>query len=146
VRVVLQRVSQGSVHVDGETVAEIGHGLVILTGIGPEDGAAQAQYLAEKIANLRIFADQQGKTNLSVLDVSGEAIVVSQFTLYADTRKGRRPSFINAAPPELAEPLVETFAEMLRQQGVPTQTGQFGAEMLVNIQNDGPVTIWMERD
>ena len=145
-RVVLQRVSQGSVHVDGNTVAEIGHGLVILTGIGPEDGEAQAQYLAEKIANLRIFADQQGKTNLSVLDVSGEAIVVSQFTLYADTRKGRRPSFINAAPPELAEPLVEKFAEMLRQQGVPTQTGQFGAEMLVNIQNDGPVTIWMERD
>jgi len=146
VRVVLQRVSQGSVHVDGETVAEIGHGLVILTGIGPEDGETQAQYLAEKIANLRIFADEHGKTNLSVLDVSGEAIVVSQFTLYADTRKGRRPSFVYAAPPELAEPLVEKFAEMLRQQGVPTQTGQFGAEMLVNIQNDGPVTIWMERD
>ena len=145
-RVVLQRVSQGSVHVDGKTVAEIGHGLVILTGIGPEDGEAQAQYLAEKIANLRIFADDQGKTNLSVLDVKGAAIVVSQFTLYADTRKGRRPSFVNAAPPELAEPLVEKFAEMLRQQGVPTQTGEFGAEMLVNIQNDGPVTIWMERD
>ena len=145
-RVVLQRVSQGSVHVDGETVAEIEHGLVILTGIGPEDGEAQAQYLAEKIANLRIFADEQGKTNLSLLDVKGAAIVVSQFTLYADTRKGRRPSFVNAAPPELAEPLVEKFAEMLRQQGVPTQTGEFGAEMLVNIQNDGPVTIWMERD
>lgn len=145
-RVVLQRVSQGSVSVDGETIANIGHGLVILTGIGPEDGEAQAQYLAEKIANLRIFADEEGKTNLSVLDVDGEAIVVSQFTLYADTRKGRRPSFINAAPPELAEPLVDKFVEMLRQQGVPTQTGQFGAEMLVNIQNDGPVTIWIERD
>jgi D-tyrosyl-tRNA(Tyr) deacylase len=146
VRVVLQRVSQGSVRVNGETIAEIGHGLVVLTGIGPEDGVPQAQYLAEKIANLRIFADEEGKTNLSLLDVKGEAIVVSQFTLYADTRKGRRPSFVKAAPPELAKPLVEKFAEMLRQQGVPTQSGEFGAEMLVQINNDGPVTILIERD
>jgi D-tyrosyl-tRNA(Tyr) deacylase len=145
-RVVLQRVRRGRVTVDGETIAEIGHGLVILTGIGPEDGEPQAAYLSEKIANLRIFADQQGKTNLSVLDVGGEAIVVSQFTLYADTHKGRRPSFTDAAPPELAEPLVERFAELLRGQGVPTQTGQFGAEMLVEIDNDGPVTIWIERE
>lgn len=145
-RVVLQRVRRGRVSVGGQAIAEIGRGLVILTGIGPHDGQAQAAYLAEKIANLRIFADAEGKTNLSVLDVGGEAIVVSQFTLYADTRKGRRPSFTDAAPPELAEPLVARFAEMLREQGLPAQTGQFGAEMLVEIDNDGPVTIIIERD
>jgi D-tyrosyl-tRNA(Tyr) deacylase len=144
-RVVIQRVKSGKVSVDGNTVAEIGHGVVILTGIGPEDGEEQVQYMAEKIANLRIFADEEGKTNLSLLDVSGAAIVVSQFTLYADTRKGRRPSFINAAVPEIAEPLVERFAQLLQEQGVPTQTGQFGAEMLVEIHNDGPVTILIER-
>ena len=144
-RVVIQRVRAGKVLIEGETIAEIGKGLVILTGIGPEDGEAQAKYLAEKIATLRIFQDEEGKTNLSCLDVGGEALVVSQFTLYADTRKGRRPSFINAAPPEIAEPLVERFAELLRQQGVPTKTGQFGAEMMVEIHNDGPVTIWIER-
>jgi D-tyrosyl-tRNA(Tyr) deacylase len=144
-RVVIQRVRQGKVTVNQETVAEIGNGLVILTGIGPEDGEAQAAYLAEKIATLRIFPDKEGKTNLSCLDVGGEALVVSQFTLYADTRKGRRPSFINAAPPEIAEPLVERFAELLRQQGIPTQTGQFGAEMMVEIHNHGPLTIWIER-
>jgi D-tyrosyl-tRNA(Tyr) deacylase len=144
-RVVIQRVRAGKVVVQGETIAEIGKGLVILTGIGPEDGEAQTKYMAEKIATLRIFQDEEGKTNLSCLDVGGEALVVSQFTLYADTRKGRRPSFINAAPPEIAEPLVERFAELLRQQGVPTQTGQFGAEMMVEIHNDGPVTIWIER-
>jgi D-tyrosyl-tRNA(Tyr) deacylase len=145
-RVVIQRVSRSKVTVSDQAVAEINHGLVILTGIGPNDGEAQAAYLAEKIANLRIFSDEAGKTNLSVLDVGGEAIVVSQFTLYADTRKGRRPSFTAAAPPELAEPLVDRFAEMLRQHGVPTQTGQFGAEMLVEISNHGPVTIIIERD
>lgn len=144
-RVLIQRVQSGKVSVDGKTIAEIGRGLVLLVGVGPEDGEAQAKYLAEKIANLRIFADDEGKTNLSVLDVGGETIVVSQFTLYADTRKGRRPSFIGAAPPEIAEPLVEYFVEILKQQGIPTQTGQFGAEMLVEIHNDGPVTIWMER-
>jgi D-tyrosyl-tRNA(Tyr) deacylase len=138
-------VSEGRVSVAGEVLAEIGPGLVILLGIGPEDGESQAQYLAEKIANLRIFRDAQGKTNLSCLDVGGEAIVVSQFTLYADTRKGRRPSFVHAAPPEVAEPLVERFAEMLEEQGVPTQTGRFGAEMLVEIDNHGPVTIFIER-
>jgi len=131
--------------VDDQTIAQIGQGLVILLGIGHGDGEEQAVYLAEKIANLRIFEDNQGKINLSVLDVGGEAIVVSQFTLYADTRKGRRPSFIYAADPDLAAPLVERFTDLLRGQGVPTQTGQFGAHMLVEINNDGPVTIWLEK-
>jgi len=144
-RALLQRVSSGKVSVDDQTIAQIGHGLVILLGIGQDDSEEQAVYLAEKIANLRIFEDDQGKTNLSVLDIGGEAIVVSQFTLYADTRKGRRPSFIYAGAPEMAEPLVERFTELLHEQGVPTQTGQFGAHMLVEINNDGPVTIWLEK-
>ncbi len=144
-RIVLQRVQQGRVTVGGRTVAEIGPGLVILLGIGPDDGEEQAQYLAEKIANLRIFEDQGGKMNQSLLDVGGEAIVVSQFTLYADTRKGRRPSFTDAAPAEIANPLVERFVELLNSKGVATQSGEFGAHMLVEIANDGPVTIWMER-
>ena len=144
-RALLQRVNSGIVSVDDQTIAQIGHGLVILLGIGHDDGEEQAVYLAEKISNLRIFEDAQGKTNLSILEVGGEAIVVSQFTLYADTRKGRRPSFINAGNPGKAEPLVERFAELLRGHGVPTQTGQFGAHMLVEINNDGPVTIWLER-
>jgi len=144
-RALLQRVSSGKVTVNDQIIAQIGGGLVILLGIGHEDGEEQAAYLAEKIANLRIFEDQDGKTNLSVLDVGGEAIVVSQFTLYADTRKGRRPSFIYAADPDVAEPLVERFAELLRGHGVPTQTGQFGAHMLVEINNNGPVTIWLEK-
>lgn len=130
---------------DGHTVAEIGHGAVILLGIGPQDGEEQARYLVDKIANLRIYEDEQGKMNRSLLDTGGEAIVVSQFTLYADTRKGRRPSFTEAAPPEIASPLVERFASMLAEAGVPTQTGEFGAHMLVEIENDGPVTIFMER-
>lgn len=125
--------------------AEIGAGVVILLGIGMNDGEEQARFLAEKIANLRIFDDEAGKMNRSLLDVDGQAIVVSQFTLYADTRKGRRPSFTDAAPPQIASPLVERFADLLREQGVPTQTGEFGAHMLVDIANDGPVTIWMER-
>lgn len=145
-RVLLQRVSHGRVSVDGEPVAQIGAGLVILVGVGPDDGEEQARYLAEKIANLRIFEDSEGKLNLSLLDVGGEALVVSQFTLYADTRKGRRPSFTAAAPPEVASPLVDRFAGMLRDLGVATQSGAFGAHMLVEIHNDGPVTIWMERD
>jgi len=144
-RVVIQRVSHGRVSVEGLTLAEIGVGLVILLGIGPQDGGEQAQYLAEKIVNLRIFEDAEGKMNRSLLDVGGQAIVVSQFTLYADTRKGRSPSFTDAAPPETASPLVEHFAGLLRGLGVPTQSGEFGAHMLVEIANDGPVTIWMER-
>ncbi|GAP05555.1 D-tyrosyl-tRNA(Tyr) deacylase [Anaerolinea thermolimosa] len=143
-RAVVQRVKQGSVCVQGEKVARIGHGLVILLGVGPEDTEETARELAEKIAMLRIFEDTQGKMNLSVRDVGGEAVVVSQFTLYADTRRGRRPSFTGAAAPDKARPLVDLFARSLAELGVPTQQGVFGAEMLVEILNDGPVTIWLE--
>ena len=144
-RIVLQRVRHASVSVSDQAAAEIGPGVVLLVGIGPDDGEEQARYLAAKIANLRIFEDQAGKINRSLLDVGGEAIVVSQFTLYADTRKGRRPSFTGAAAPQIAKPLVEQFATLLVEQGVPTQTGEFGAHMLVEIANDGPVTIYLER-
>lgn len=144
-RVLIQRVSRASVTVNEETISSIGNGLLILLGIGHADSEEQAAFLAEKTANLRIFEDEQGKTNLSVLDVKGEAIVVSQFTLYADTRKGRRPSFIDAALPEKASPLVDRFVDLLRGHGVPTQTGRFGAHMQVEILNNGPVTIWLEK-
>jgi D-tyrosyl-tRNA(Tyr) deacylase len=143
-RIVLQRVKSGRVLVAGHSVAEIGLGLVILLGIGPGDGEEQARLLADKIAHLRIFEDEQGKMNRSVLEVGGQAIVVSQFTLYADTRKGRRPSFTDAALPDAARPLVESFTQLLRKLGVPTQKGEFGAAMQVEIINDGPVTIWLE--
>jgi D-tyrosyl-tRNA(Tyr) deacylase len=132
--------------VEGRTVAEIGPGLVLLVGVGPEDGEAQARFLAEKVAHLRIFEDQAGKMNLSVREVGGEALVVSQFTLYADTRKGRRPSFTGAALPAVAAPLVERFVGLLGELGVPARTGEFGAHMLVEIANDGPVTIWLSTD
>lgn len=145
-KAVLQRVRSGRVSTDQEVVAEIARGLVILLGVGQGDTRAEAEWLAEKCAILRIFEDEKGKTNLSIQDVRGEAIVVSQFTLYADTKKGRRPSFIHAAEPEIAEPLVEHFIDHLQKQGVPTQTGRFGAHMLVEIQNDGPVTILLERN
>ncbi len=144
-RALVQRVSQASVMVDDKVISQIGKGLVVLLGVGHGDGEEQVGFLAEKIANLRIFEDEQGKTNLSILDVKGEAIVVSQFTLYADTRKGRRPSFTDAALPDIAEPLVERFVELLRGHGVPAQTGKFGAHMLVEIHNDGPVTVWLEK-
>lgn len=145
-RVILQRVRRGRVSVDSQVTAEIGLGVVLLVGVGHGDGEVQARYLAEKVANLRIFEDSAGKMNLSLLDVSGEAIVVSQFTLYADTRKGRRPSFTDAAPPETAEPLVDRFGELLQQQGIRVGTGRFGAHMLVEIDNDGPVTIVLEKE
>ena len=143
-KAVLQRVSQASVKVESSIVANIGQGFLILLGIGPEDDLEIAQALADKIVNLRIFEDDGGKMNLSVLDSGGSAIVVSQFTLYADTSRGRRPSFIGAAKPDQAEPLVEAFAERMRAHGVPSRTGVFGAHMEVTLVNDGPVTIVME--
>lgn len=144
-RALLQRVIHASVRIDGQTVARIDQGLVILLGIGQGDSETQARFLAEKAAHLRIFEDAQSKFNRSLLDVQGEAIVVSQFTLYGDARKGRRPSFSEAARPEEAAPLVDYFCEQLRAQGVPTQSGVFAAHMLVEIANDGPVTIWLEK-
>ena len=145
-RALIQRVRKGSVSVDGQTLAHIGRGLVILLGVGQGDSEAEARWLAGKCAHLRVFADEQGKMNRSLLETQGEAIVVSQFTLYGDVRKGRRPSFVHAAAPELAEPLVDRFASMLREEGVPTQTGSFGAMMLVEIENDGPVTLMLEKE
>jgi len=137
-------VRNSSVSVDNESIAQIDTGILILLGIAETDGDEQIDYLVSKICNLRIFEDVDAKMNLSLLDVKGEAIVVSQFTLHADTRKGRRPSFVHAASQEVAEPLVDRFVEKLNSAGVPCQTGKFGAHMLVDIQNDGPVTIWLE--
>ena len=145
-KAVIQRVRRGRVSVGGEAIASIGKGLVILLGVGHNDTEATARALSEKIALLRIFEDDAGKMNRSLVDVDGEAIVVSQFTLYADTRRGRRPSFIGAGAPDMARPLVDRFTELLREQGVPTQTGEFGADMLVEIENDGPVTIILEME
>ncbi|PWH14935.1 MAG: D-tyrosyl-tRNA(Tyr) deacylase [Anaerolineae bacterium] len=144
-RALIQRVRYAKVSVQGHITAEIARGLVILLGIGHHDGEEQAAWMAEKIAHLRIFEDEAGKMNLSVKDVGGAAIVVSQFTLYADAQKGRRPSFTEAALPEVARPLVERFANLLRAQGLTVGEGVFGAEMLVEIHNDGPVTLWLER-
>jgi len=144
-RALIQRVRHGSVIVDDNTVGEIEDGLVIFLGIGSQDGDEQIEYLANKIANLRIFEDAEGKMNRSLLEIGGSALIISQFTLYANTRKGRRPSFTDAAPPALAEVLVNRFVEKIGALGIPTQTGQFGADMLVKIENDGPVTIWLER-
>jgi D-tyrosyl-tRNA(Tyr) deacylase len=140
-RAVVQRVKKGQVDIGGSPLASIENGLVILLGIGPEDTHEKADFLAKKIAYLRIFDDGEGKMNLSVRDVGGEAIVVSQFTLMADTKKGNRPSFIKAAPPETASPMVDYFIEQLKSHGQPTSSGEFGAHMLVEIHNDGPVTI-----
>jgi len=144
VRAVIQRVSGASVTVGGEKVAESGRGLLVLVGVAQGDTEAEARKLAQKTAALRIFSDAAGKFNLSLLDVGGEALVVSQFTLLADARRGRRPSFTEAAPPEVAEPLVEAFAQALREMGVPTQAGRFGARMEVALVNDGPVTIVLD--
>lgn len=145
-RAVLQRVTQAAVHVDGAEVGRIDHGLLILVGIGHSDGLGEAETLAEKIANLRIFEDAEGKTNLSILDVGGEALVVSQFTLFADTRKGRRPSFTDAAAPDAAAELVERFRAYLEARGVPTAAGRFGAGMSVSLVNDGPFTLVLDTD
>jgi D-tyrosyl-tRNA(Tyr) deacylase len=143
-RVVVQRVESGRVLVAGHVIAAIGRGLVLFVGVGLADTDEQVRFLVEKVANLRIFEDELGKMNLSVLDIAGEVLVVSQFTLYADTHRGRRPSFTAAASPEVARPLVEHFASLLRQLGIPTQTGEFAAHMLVEINNDGPVTLWLD--
>ncbi|MBC7241456.1 MAG: D-tyrosyl-tRNA(Tyr) deacylase [Anaerolineae bacterium] len=144
-RAVVQRVVRSSVSVDGKVVGQIGKGLNVLIGVRQGDTEEQARWLAHKIAGLRIFEDEQGKMNLSVRDVGGEALVISQFTLYGDARKGFRPSFVDAAPPEIASPLIDRFVEFLREEGVPVQTGVFQAMMLVEIYNDGPVTIILER-
>lgn len=138
---VIQRVSQASVSVDGKTIGEIGPGLVVFVGVAAEDTEEDAKYLAEKIAGLRIFSDESGKFNLSALDTHGKVLVVSQFTLLADTRKGRRPSFTDAAPPQAAETLIGRFMQFLRSAGLEVETGQFQAHMMVEIHNDGPVTI-----
>ncbi|HXG37051.1 MAG TPA: D-aminoacyl-tRNA deacylase [Dehalococcoidia bacterium] len=143
-RLVVQRVSQASVSIDGERIAAIGRGLLILAGAAQGDTADDARKLARKAAELRIFADENGKFNRSLLEVKGEALVVSQFTLLGDTRKGRRPNFMEAAPPEVAEPLVEELAQALREAGVATQTGRFGAMMEVALVNDGPVTLILD--
>ena len=140
-RVVLQRVSSASVSVDGETVGAIGAGLVLLVGVTEGDSEGEARRVAAKCAEMRIFSDAEGRFNLSLIETSGEALVVSQFTLFADVRKGRRPSFDAAARPEIAEPLVEAFATALRGLGVRVATGRFGAHMMVDLVNDGPVTI-----
>ena len=143
-RAVVQRVSSGSVTIDGKVVGKIGKGLVILLGVKNGDTEAEAKFVADKCANLRIFADEDNKFNLSAKDVGGEMLVISQFTLYGDTRKGRRPSFVEAAPPEVSKPLYEKFVEYLKENGLKVATGEFGAMMLVEINNDGPVTIIVE--
>ena len=144
-RAVVQRVSQASVNIEGEIVGAIKRGVVVLVGVTHGDTEEQAEWLARKTAGLRIFEDNEGRMNAGLLDADGAALVISQFTLYADCRKGRRPSFTNAAMPEVAEPLVEHFAQALRGHGVPVETGVFGVHMLVEIHNDGPVTILLER-
>ncbi len=145
-RAVVQRVRRGSVSVEGEQIAAIHTGFVILLGVSPQDSEKEAAALARKIALLRVFEDDMGKMNLSLQEVGGEALLVSQFTLYADTRKGNRPSFTDAAPPEIAQPLVERFAAFLQDYGIRVHQGRFGAHMLVEIENDGPVTIWLDTD
>jgi D-tyrosyl-tRNA(Tyr) deacylase len=146
VRAILQRTTGAAVRVDDEIVGEVGPGLVILLGVGPADTEAIADDLARRAAELRIFRDDDGRTNLSLLDTGGSALVVSQFTLFADTRRGRRPGFTGAAPPDLAERLYLRFATALVSLGLTVATGRFGAEMSVELVNDGPFTIWLDTD
>src|SRR6266699_3397193 len=145
-RALLQRVSHASVTVDGRVVGAIGQGFLVLLGIGNGDSDAQITTMAENIVHLRIFGDDEGKMNRSLLDIGGEVLVVSQFTLYADMRRGRRPSFTNAAPPELAQPLVERFKSAIAAYGLTVADGIFGAYMEVELINNGPVTIWMDSE
>jgi D-tyrosyl-tRNA(Tyr) deacylase len=140
-RAVVQRVSRARVIIDGEVAGAVERGLVVLLAVAPDDTPAKARWLAEKIVGLRLFADEQGKMNLSVAEVNGSLLIVSQFTLYGDCRKGRRPSFVGAAGPEVAVPLYEAFINAVRAQGVPAATGRFGAMMDVELCNDGPVTL-----
>ena len=146
VRALLQRTSGASVRVGGEPLSSIGPGLVVLLGVGHDDDANTADGLAERIAQLRIFRDEEGRTNRSLIDVRGEALVVSQFTLFADTSRGRRPGFTGAAGPEQAERLYQRFAASLREHDIRVETGRFGAEMAVELVNDGPFTIWLDTD
>jgi D-tyrosyl-tRNA(Tyr) deacylase len=143
-RACIQRVSQAEVTVDDEVIGRIGRGLVVLLGVAHEDGQGQVDWLADKIVGLRIFEDEAGKMNRSLAEVGGAMLVVSQFTLYGDSRKGRRPSFTDAAPPELAEQLYEAFVESVRAQGIEVTTGRFRAHMRVSLVNDGPVTLWID--
>ena len=145
-RALLQRVSHASVTVDKQVVGQIAQGLLILLGVGHGDGEAQIRTMTEKIVHLRIFEDDAGKMNRSLLDIGGQALVVSQFTLYADARKGRRPGYTDAAPPALAEPLVERFKDAITSYGVKVAGGVFGAYMQVELLNDGPVTIWLDSE
>jgi D-tyrosyl-tRNA(Tyr) deacylase len=144
-RAVVQRVRQARVVIGGEVAGEIATGLLVLLGVTHEDTDANARWLAEKIVSLRIFADAEGKMNRDVVEAGGAVLVVSQFTLYGDCRKGRRPSFIEAAPPPIAVPLYEAFINGVKALGVPTATGRFGADMQVELVNDGPVTLIVER-
>ena len=143
-RALLQRTTGARVRVDGETVGAIGAGLVVLLGVGPDDDEATAEALARRVTELRIFDDPEGRTNLSLVDVGGAVLVVSQFTLYADTRRGRRPGFTGAAAPDVAERLYLRFAAALRGLGITVATGRFGAVMAVELVNDGPFTIWLD--
>ena len=145
-RALLQRVSYASVTVDGKVVGQIGQGLLVLLGIGQQDSELQVKTLADKVVYLRIFGDDEGKMNRSLLDIGGEVLVISQFTLYADTRRGRRPGFTNAAPPSIAEPLVERFKEAIAAYGLEVAGGIFGAYMQVELINDGPVTLWLDSE
>ena len=145
-RLLLQRVTRAEVLVDGTAVGAIGQGLLVLVGVGPSDSEATARSLADKVVDLRIFRDEAGLTNRSLIDVRGELLAVSQFTLFADARKGRRPSFIGAAPPELGEALYAAFADAVKARGVTVARGTFGAEMQVELVNDGPMTIWLDSE
>ena len=145
-RALIQRVSRASVTVDGQVVGQIGHGLLVLLGVGQDDSEVQVKTLADKIVHLRIFGDEEGKMNRSLLDIGGEVLVVSQFTLYADVRRGRRPGFTDAAPPSIAEPLVERFKAAIGAYGLTVADGVFGAYMEVELLNTGPVTIWMDSE
>jgi D-tyrosyl-tRNA(Tyr) deacylase len=144
VRALLQRATRAEVRVDGETIGRIGPGLLVLLGVGPADDEPTGSALARRITELRIFRDEEGRTNRSVIDVGGEVLVVSQFTLFADTSRGRRPGFTGAAPPELAERLYERFCDALEALGPRVARGRFGAEMAVELVNDGPFTLWLE--